>query len=222
MIGDQEFETFTAYVQYIDGQYIDRLQGFLAKRKKNRFLDIFIPQNPDEQTASEGHANEAFSGSQASLAGRKNSLYSAKPETELVESQTTFHVEPETETEDREESERPREPNDTAKDDTRECSTPQQTEDQSSLFSSQLFEHEDEVPSVEPATSDGETPTATVLTAGSSTSQDAEPSTSAGKGFWDKARQLASQRRRSRMEHNRVLSNNGGKIAICVSGDTSN
>jgi len=184
---------------------------------------IDLPKNPDEPTASERHANEGFSGSHASLAGHKNSLYSAKPETEPVESQTTSLVEPETKPEDREESGRSGEPNNTAKDDTRENSTPQQFEDQFSPFSSQLFEHEDEVykespssspvASVEPATSGGETPTAT---AGSSSSQDAEPSTSAedsnassqGKGFWDKARLLASQRRRSRIEHNKVLSNN--------------
>ena len=202
---------------------------FCSTEKKNRFLHIFISQNPpDEPSASEGHANEAFSGSQPSLAGRKNSLYSAKLETELMEHQKTSRVEQETEAEDREES---GESNNTAKDDTRESSTPQQSEDQFSLFSNQLFEHEDEVnkesprlppvPSVEPAPSDGETPTATVPTAGSSASQDAEPSTSAGKGFWDKTRQLTSQRRRSRMEHNRVLSNNDGKITLCVSGDTS-
>ena len=142
-----------------------------------------------------------------------------------MESQTSSQVEPETKTEHREESEKPGEPNNTAKDDTRESSTPQQFEDPFSLFSSQLFEHEDEVykespssspvPSIRPAAFGGETPTATVPTAGSSTSRDAEQSTSAGKGFWDKARELSSQRRRSRIEHNRVLSNNDGKITIC-------
>lgn len=147
-------------------------------------------------------------------------------------SPTTSQVDLETETKDPEETEEPGEQNNTTTDDTRESLTPQQSEDQFSLFSNRLFEHEDEVdkespssspvPSTEPAASGGETLTAT---AGSSTSQDAEPSTSAedsnsssrGKGFWDKARQLASQRRRSELEHNRVLSNNEGKIAICVS-----
>ena len=146
-----------------------------------------------------------------------------------MESQTTSQVDLGKETKDPEEPEEPREPNETASDDTRESLTPQQSEDQFSLFSSQLFEHEDEVykespsSSIEPAASGGETLTAT---AGSSTSQDAKPSTSAesdsntsspGKGSWDKARQLASQRRRPRLEHNRVLSNNEGKIAIYVS-----
>ena len=187
-----------------------------------------MPQNPDEPTVDEGRTNEGFSGSHVSLAGRKTSLHSTKAETEPMESQTASQVEPETEKEDREECGKPGEPDNTATDNTRDSFTPQQSEDQFSLFSSQLFEHEDEVykespiptpvPSVEPAASDGETPTATVPTAASSASQDAEPSTSAGKGFWDKARQLASQRRRSRLEHSRVLSNNDGKITISVSG----
>lgn len=144
-----------------------------------------------------------------------------------MESKTASQEEPETEREDSEESGKPGEPNNTTTDDTRESFTPQQSEDQFSLISSQLFEHEVEVckespssspvPSVEPAASGDETPTATVPAAGSSASQDTELSTSAGKGFWDKAQQLVSQRR-SRLEHNRVLPNNDGKITICVSG----
>lgn len=139
-----------------------------------------------------------------------------------MESQKTFKVEVETKTEE------PEEPNYTASDhDARESLTAQQSEDQFSLFSGQLFEHEvykDSLgSSIEPNESDSETLTATVPTAGSSTSQGAEPSTStedsntsSGKGFWDKARQLASQRRRSRLEHSRVLSKNDGKITSCV------
>lgn len=139
-----------------------------------------------------------------------------------MESQKTFKVEVETKTEE------PEEPNHTASDhDARESLTPQQSEDQFSVFSSQLFEHEvyKDSPgsSIGPNESDSETLTATVPTAGSSTSQYAEPSTStedsntsSGKGFWDKARQLASQRRRSRIEHNRVLSKNDGKTTSCV------
>ena len=202
---------------------------FCSAEKKQRFLDIFFPQNPDEPTvneADEGNTNEGFSGSRASLAGRKNSLHSTKPETEPMESKTASQEEPETEREDSEESGKPGGPNNTTTDDTRESFTPQQSEDQFSLFSSQLFEHEDEVhkespssspvPSTEPAASGGEKLTATDPTAGSSASQDAELSTSAGKGFWDKAQQLVSQRR-SRLEHNRVLPNNDGKITMCVS-----
>ena len=138
-----------------------------------------------------------------------------------MECQTASQVEPETQRDsDHEESGKPVEPNNAATDDTRDSFTPQESEDQFSLLSSQLFEHEDEahkespssspVSSVEPAAL--ETPTAAVPTAGSSASEDAEPSTSAGKGFWDKARQLASQRRW--IEHNRVLSTNDGKITI--------
>ena len=142
-----------------------------------------------------------------------------------MESKTASQEKPETEREDSEESGKPGEPNSTTTDDRRESFTPQ-SEDQFFLFSSQLSEHEDEVykespssspvPSTEPAASGGETPTATDPTTGSSASQDAEPSTSAGKGFWDRAQQLVSQR--SRLEHNRVLPNNDGKITICVSG----
>ena len=146
-----------------------------------------------------------------------------------MECQTASQVEPETQRDsDHEESGKPVEPNNAATDDTRDSFTPQESEDQFSLLSSQLFQQEDEaykespssspVPSVEPAASENETPTAIVPTAGSSASQDAEPSTSAGKGLWDKARQLASQRRRSQLEHNRVMSNDDGKIAICVTG----
>jgi len=179
---------------------------------------IELPENLDEPTVSEGRENGGFSGSQVSLAGRKDSLQSTKPETEPMESQKTFKVEVETKTEE------PEEPNHTASDhDARESLTPQQSEDQFSLFSSQLFEHEvykDSLgSSIEPNESDSETLTTTVPTAGSSTSQDAEPSTStedsnssSGKGFWDKARQLASQRRRSRQEHNRVLSKNDDSL----------
>lgn len=138
-----------------------------------------------------------------------------------MESQKTLKVEVETKTEE------PEEPNHTASDhDARESLTPQQSEDQFSLFSSQLFEHEvykdSPSSSIGPDESDTETLTATVPTAGASTSQDAESSTStedsntsSGKGFWDKARQLASQRRRSRQEHSRVLSKNDGKITSC-------
>lgn len=198
----------------------------MKRRKKQRFLDIFFPQNPDEPTVNEGRTNEGSSGSHASLAGRKNSLHSTTPETEPMEFHTASEVEPETQREDREESGKPVEPNNTATDDTRDTFTPQQSEDQFSLFSSQLLEHEDEaykespssspVPNVEPAASGNETSTATVPTAGSSASQDAEPSTNAGKGFWDKARQLASQRR---IEHNRVLPNNDdGKITMRACG----
>ena len=143
-----------------------------------------------------------------------------------MESKTASQEKPETEREDSEASGKPGEPNNTATDGTRESFTPQQSEDRFSLFSSQLFEHEDEVykespssspvPSTEPGASGGEKPTATDPTTGSSASQDTEPSTSAGKGFWDRAQKLVSQR--SRLEHNRVLPNNDGKITICVSG----
>lgn len=197
-------------------------QGFVAQKRPQWFLDVFPRQILDEPTVSEGRANGGFSGSQVSLAGRKDSLQSTKPETEPMESQKTFKVEVETKTEE------PEEPNHTASDhDARESLTPQQSEDQFSLFSSQLFEHEvykdSPASSIGPNESDSETLTATVPTAGSSTSQDAEPSTStedsntsSGKGFWDKARQLASQRRRSRLEHNLVLSKTDGKITSCV------
>ena len=149
-----------------------------------------------------------------------------------MESQKTSQVELETEIEDPKETEEPGEPINTGSVDTRESLTPQQSEDEFLLFSSQLFEHEDEaykeslisspVPSIKPAVSGGETLTTTVPTAGSSKSQDAEPSTSAedsnpsSRGLWDKARQLASQRRKSGQEHNRGLSNNDGKITTCV------
>ena len=92
-------------------------------------------------------------------------------------------------------------------------------------FSSQLFE-----PDTRPSTAEisGESAGASELpenetsggealtaTAGSSISQDAEPSTSTEESsttFWDRARELATQRRRSRVEHNRVLSTDEGKI----------
>lgn len=108
-------------------------------------------------------------------------------------------------------------------------------------FSSQLFEPDtrpstaeisgesagvSELPENE--TSGGEALTAT---AGSSISQDAEPSTSTEESsttsFWDRARELATQRRRSRIEQNRVLSTDEGKIGkyahvICVSNQSIN
>lgn len=120
-------------------------------------------------------------------------------------------------------------PNNVTPDDAREVSTSQQSEEQFSMFSSQEFELDAEsakeslastpLPDTEPAR-DNETLTAT---AGASFSQDAQPSTSTdqanasaqGKTFWDKARQLASQRRRSRKEHSRVMSTEGGKSRIC-------
>ena len=122
-----------------------------------------------------------------------------------MESQTSSQAELETETKD---------------EDTRESLTPQQSEDQVS-FSSQQFDHvanldPSPLPDTEASAAGGETLTA--ATAGSSTSQDDQPSTSTeesnvasqGNNFWDKARQLATQRRRSRMEHNRVFATEGG------------
>lgn len=85
-------------------------------------------------------------------------------------------------------------------------------------LSSQLFELDTRPSTAEPV-SDGETLT---TTAGSSIYQDAEPSTSAedqdvsprGKRFWEKARKLAAKRRRSRLEQNRVLSNEGESLPV--------
>ncbi|XP_078376689.1 vasoactive intestinal polypeptide receptor 1-like isoform X2 [Oculina patagonica] len=178
-------------------------------------------ENPDEGNVSEGRTNEGFSGSEFSFVGSKTSLDPNKLE-------TSSQAELETETKDPEETD---ETDNRSPDNTRE-DTPQQSEDQFSLFSSQLFEsqlfeHDAEVykespsstpvPSAEPAPDDE---TLTAAAAGASTSQAAEPSTSAensnassrGKKFWDKARQMASQRRRSRLEHNRVLSTEGDSL----------
>ncbi|KAJ7391747.1 Hormone receptor domain [Desmophyllum pertusum] len=126
---------------------------------------------------------------------------------EPMESQTSSQAELETETKD---------------EDTRESLTPQQSEDQVS-FSSQQFDHvanldPSPLPDTEASAAGGETLTA--ATAGSSTSQDDQPSTSTeesnvasqGNTFWDKARQLATQRRRSRMEHNRVFATEGDSL----------
>ena len=178
-----------------------------------------FPQNPDETNVSEGRANEGFSGSEFSLVGDKTN----KLETEPMESQTSSQAELESETKE------PEGTSNLAQDDTRE-STPQQSEDQFSLFSSELFAHDADVskesPSSSPIPSTEPTPAGETLTAAAAAiaSQDAEPSTSAedlnasrGNKFWDKARHLASQRRRSRLEHNRVLSTEGGKILMCIS-----
>jgi len=85
-------------------------------------------------------------------------------------------------------------------------------------FSSQSFEHD-----TRPSTADTELTASggqiLTTTAGPNISQDAQPSTSTensnvpsrGKQFWNKARKLASERRRSRLEQNRVVSTEGGK-----------
>lgn len=183
---------------------------------------ISFQQNPDESNVSEARVNDGFSGSEYSLFESKTSLEPTK--------QDPRQVEPQPSSQEGKEPETP-ESNDPAPDDTRE-GTPQQSEDLFSLFSSQLFGDEDDlskespisspVPTTEPAPG-GET--LTTVASGSSSTQEAEPSTSAedsnassrGNKFWDKARQRVSQRRRSRLEHNRVLSTEGGKIAICKS-----
>ena len=186
---------------------------------------IFYPQKPDE--SNQGLSNEAFFGSEVSL-GSKASLDPTKPSTtEEMESHAPSEAELQTDTKDPEEAEQP---NNVTPDDAREVSTPQEPEEQFSMFSSQEFELDAEsakeslastpLPDTEPAR-DNETLTAT---AGASFSQDAQPSTSTdqanasaqGKTFWDKARQLASQRRRSRMEHSRVMSTEGGKSRISI------
>ena len=187
---------------------------------------IFYPQKPDE--SNQGLSKEAFFGSEVSL-GSKTSLDPTKPSTtEEMESHAPSEAELQTDTKaDPEEAEQP---NNVTPDDEREVSTSQQSEEQFSIFSSQEFELDAEsakeslastpLPDTEPAP-DSEMLTAT---AGASFSQDAQPSTSTdqsnastqGNTFWDKARQLASQRRRSRMEHSRVMSTEGGKSRISI------
>jgi len=88
-------------------------------------------------------------------------------------------------------------------------------------FSGQSFEH-DTQPSpadTELTASGGQIMT---TTAGPSIPQDAQPSTSTensnvpsrGKQFWNKARKLASERRRSRLEQNRVVSTEGDSLHL--------
>ena len=83
-------------------------------------------------------------------------------------------------------------------------------------LSSQLFEHDPDFSTAEKES--GGKPFETV-TAGSSLYQDIEPSTSTGdssvssrrKQFWEKARKLASNRRRSMLESGRVVSKEDGE-----------
>ena len=83
-------------------------------------------------------------------------------------------------------------------------------------LSSQLFEHDTDFSTAEKE-SGGKT--FETVTAGSSLYQDIEPSTSTGdssvpsqiKQFWEKARKLASNRRRSMLEGGRVVSNEDGE-----------
>ena len=111
---------------------------------------------------------------------------------------------------------------DATQDDPTKVSTPQQTEDEFLVTSSQEFDNDSLASMALPEM--GLALESEMLTArvGASVSQDAQPSTGneelndsvQGMTFWSRARQLASRRRRSRIEHNKVISTEGGKISL--------
>ena len=111
---------------------------------------------------------------------------------------------------------------DGTQDDPTKVSTPQQTEDEFLVTSSQEFDNDSLASMALPEM--GLALESEMLTArvGASVSQDAQPSTGneelndsvQGMTFWSRARQLASRRRRSRIEHNKVISTEGGKISL--------
>ena len=196
-----------------------------------RFLRISFLQNPDESNVSEARVNDGFFGSELSLFGSKASLDPTKQDPQQVELQPSPQEDPQT-VEPQKSPQEGLQPETIEPVDKRE-DTPQQSEDLFSLFSSQLFDdYNDDASKYSPRASPVPTTeaapggdTLTAVAAGSSTTQEAEQSTSAEdsnassreKTFWEKARQRVSQRRRSGLEHNRVLSTEGGKITICMS-----
>ncbi|XP_027052451.1 parathyroid hormone/parathyroid hormone-related peptide receptor-like isoform X1 [Pocillopora damicornis] len=109
---------------------------------------------------------------------------------------------------------------DATQDDPTKVSTPQQTEDEFLVTSSQEFDNDSLASMALPEM--GLALESEMLTArvGASVSQDAQPSTGneelndsvQGMTFWSRARQLASRRRRSRIEHNKVISTEGGSL----------
>lgn len=160
-------------------------------------------QNQNESSLSQGVQNNGFSKSESDLSHLGSQV--------AIETKTSPQAEPETTD--------PEELRYTAPEDTRESLISNSKGEFS--FSSQLFEQDTRPSTAEfseettgACASGGES-----LTAGASMSQDAEPSTSTeevgassrGERFWKRIQEIAAQRRRSRLEHNRVLSTEGGK-----------
>lgn len=163
--------------------------------------------------------------SSTSNQGLENKGFSAKSESDIsnLGSQISLKAKPSSQTEiDTKVPEKPINIEESTEEDSKETLTPN-SEDAFS-FSSQLFTHDSRPSTAEfykeyaitsaTETSDDETLTATE---DSTISQDVEPSTSTedssatsrGGQFWMKARKLAAQRRRSRVENNKVLSTEG-------------
>lgn len=158
-------------------------------------------EKPDE--SDPGHSNEGFFGSEVSLRSKASFEPSNPAPTETKESEGAEQID---------------QPDDATQGDPTKVSAPQQSEDQFFVTLSQEFDNDSLASMTPPEMEPGPENRTLTATAGASVSQDAPPSTSNEESndcvqemtFWNKARQLASRRRRSRIEHNRVTSTESG------------